>query len=81
MNVSVTFLGLQRIQLRTNQIEVVLPEETRVADVLAYIRKRYPKLPFPENSLLVAVNDKISTLEKVLQDNDNVTFLPSLGGG
>ena len=81
MYVSVTFLGLQRTQTRTNQIQIPLSKETSVAEVLAQVKQRYPELPFAEGSLLVAVNDKISSMEKMLQDNDNVTFLPFLGGG
>ena len=81
MYVSVTFLGLQRAQARTDQIRIALFEETRVIDVLAHLKKSYPDLPFPENAILVAVNDKISSMERILENEDNVTFLPFLGGG
>lgn len=81
MYVSVTFLGLQRAQARTGQIRIPLSNKTRVVDVLAYIKRSYPGLPFPEDAILVAVNDKISSMERILKNKDNVTFLPFLGGG
>ena len=81
MYVLVTFLGLQRAQARTDQIRIPLLKETRVVDVLDHIKKRYPDLPFPEDSIFVAVNDKISSMERILENKDNVTFLPFLGGG
>jgi molybdopterin converting factor small subunit len=81
MYVSVTFLGLQRAQAQTDQIKVPLSKETRVADLLSYLRERYPNLPFPDDGILVAVNNKLSSMEKVLKNKDNVTFLPFLGGG
>jgi molybdopterin converting factor small subunit len=81
MYISVTFLGLQRTQAQTDQIQIPLSKETRVADLLAYIKECYPKLPFPDNTVLVAVNNKLSSMERVLKNNDNVTFLPFLGGG
>jgi molybdopterin converting factor small subunit len=81
MYVSVTFLGLQRAIIQTDQIQVHLSTETRVADLLSYIKKFYPKLPFPDDGILVAVNDKFSSMERVLKNKDNVTFLPAIGGG
>jgi sulfur carrier protein ThiS len=29
----------------------------------------------------VAVNNKIASMERILENKDNVTFLPFLGGG
>ena len=81
MYVSVTFLGLQRAKAQTDKIQVPLSKGTRVADLLAYIKKCYPNLPFPDDGILVAVNDKLSSMERVLENKDNVTFLPAIGGG
>ena len=81
MHVSVTFLGLQRAKAQSDQIQIRFSKKTRVADVLAYIKKHHPELPFPEDAILVAVNNKISSMERILKNKDNVTFLPFLGGG
>ena len=81
MYVSVTFLGLQRAQAQTDRIQVPLSGETRVADLLSYIKECYPNLPFPDDGILVAVNNKLSSKERVLKNEDDVTFLPFLGGG
>jgi molybdopterin converting factor small subunit len=81
MYVSVTFLGLQRAKAQSDQIQSRFSKNPRVADVLAYIKKHHPELPFPEDAILVAVNNKISSMERILKNKDNVTFLPFLGGG
>ena len=81
MYVLVTFLGLQRARAQTDQIQVPLARETRVVDLLSYIRESYPHLPFLDDGVLVAVNNKLSSMERVLKNKDNVTFLPFLGGG
>jgi molybdopterin converting factor small subunit len=81
MHVSVTFLGLQRAKAQSDQIQIRFSKKTRVADVLAYIKKKHPGLPFPEDAILVAVNNKVSSMERILKNKDNVTFLPFLGGG
>jgi len=81
MYVSVTFLGLQRVHTHIDQIRVPLARETRVADVLAYVKASYPDLPIADDAIVVAVNNKISTMERTLKNKDNVIFLPFLGGG
>ncbi len=81
MYVSVTFLGLQRVKAQSDEIHIRFSKKTRVADVLAYIKKHHPELPFPEDAILVAVNNKVSSMERLLKNKDNVTFLPFLGGG
>jgi molybdopterin converting factor small subunit len=81
MYVWVSFLGLQRTRADTDKIRVPLLDGRRVADVLTYVKKSYPKLPFPDDALLVVVNDRVASLEKMLENKDRVTFLPVLGGG
>ena len=81
MYVSVTFLGLQRAQAQTDRIQVPLSSETCVADLLSNIKESYPNLPFTDDGILVAVNNKVSSLERVLKNKDDVIFLPFLGGG
>ncbi|MEJ2365282.1 MAG: MoaD/ThiS family protein [Deltaproteobacteria bacterium] len=81
MYVSVTFLGLQRAQAQTDRIQVSLLRETSVADLLSYIKECYPNLRTLDDGILVAVNSKVSSLERVLKNKDDVIFLPFLGGG
>ena len=50
-------------------------------DCTSYLKKCYPNLPFPDDGILVAVNNKLSSMERILKNKDNVTFLPFLGGG
>ena len=81
MYVSVTFLGLQRAHTHIDQIRVPLAREMRVADVLAYVKAFYPDLPIADDAIVVAVNNKISTMERTLKNKGDVIFLPFLGGG
>ena len=81
MVVSVNFLGLQRSLTRTDRVEVRLPGQGRVTDVLSHIRECFPDLPLEDDAFLVMVNDRVATLDAELQHNDTVSFLPHLGGG
>jgi molybdopterin converting factor small subunit len=62
-------------------MQIELTDRTSVADVLEYLKERFPEMIFPEHAFLVAVNDKVSSMERILKNDDNVTFLPLVGGG
>jgi len=81
MFVSVSFLGLQRTLTNKNRVQVPLSKETRVADVFTYIKEAFPELPFSEKAMLVTVNNKAATMDRLLASDDDVSFLPFIGGG
>jgi len=82
MIVSVSFFGLQRKLAQTDQIQVSLSSKIqRVADLFSYIREKYPELSLSEEVVLVVVNDHASSLDRRLRANDEVSFLPHIGGG
>jgi molybdopterin converting factor small subunit len=65
----------------TDQIQVVISEKTRVTDVLRYIREYYPDIPINKDAVLVMINNELSNLEQVLNENDQICFIPHIGGG
>ena len=81
MVVSVQFFGAQRALTKTSEIQIPLTENGRVSDIFGYIRNYYPDLPLNEAGVLVTVNDKASDMNHVLKPDDNITFLPHVGGG
>ena len=81
MVVSVEFHGAQRKLTRTHEVKVPLLENGRVRDVAKYICHRYPGLTLSEENFLVIVNNKVSSLNHILDYNDKIAFLPHIGGG
>jgi len=81
MVVSIKFHGMQRVVTNTDSIDMSITESTRVNDALEYVRQKYPELHLEEGMILVAVNLKIASLDRILKDNDTVSFLPIIGGG
>ena len=81
MVVSVKFLGMQRIVTNTDSIDMPITGNTKVNDALEYVRQQYPGLPLDEGMILVIVNLKIASPDRILRDNDTVSFLPIIGGG
>ena len=81
MVVSIDFVGRQRSLTQTRSIRMPINGETRVTDALAYVRAQYPGLPLDERSVLITVNEEMTTLDRVLQPDDTIAFLPPIAGG
>lgn len=82
MNISVNFFGSQREMVKTDRIVVPLSEKMRVvADLFNYIRDVYPELLLNKDSVLVTVNSNVCSLDYRLNADDEVAFMPHIGGG
>ncbi|MBW2610559.1 MAG: MoaD/ThiS family protein [Deltaproteobacteria bacterium] len=81
MIVSVCFLGMQRQLTQTDQIQVPFLKKMRVADIFNHIKENYPELSLHEEMVLATVNKNVSSLEQRLQPDDEVSFIPHIGGG
>ena len=81
MVVSVSFNGVQRRVTSTDQIQVSVSEKARVTDVLRFIRGCYPDIPINKDAVLVMINSELSNLDQVLKENDQICFIPHIGGG
>jgi molybdopterin converting factor small subunit len=81
MVVSVKFLGMQRIVTNTDSIDIPITGNTKVHDALEYVRQQYPSLPLDEGMVTATVNLQVASLDRILRDNDTVSFLPIIGGG
>ncbi len=81
MVVSVSFNGLQRKVTSTDQIQVTISEKTRVTDVLSYVQEWYPDIPINRDAILIMINNELSDPEQFLEENDQICFIPHIGGG
>ena len=81
MNVSVNFFGVQRKIVQQDKICLELGNEASVSDLLQHIRTSYPGLSLDEHSIMVTVNNRVSSLDQNLNLNDNISIISHLGGG
>ena len=82
MNISVSFFGSQRETVKSDRILVPLSNKMRVvADLFNYIKDSYPELNLSKDSVLVTVNSNASSLDYRLNEDDEVAFMPHIGGG
>ena len=58
-----------------------IPEETTVAGVRALLLERYPQVEHALARAVCAINHQYVTPETILKENDEVVFIPPVGGG
>jgi molybdopterin converting factor small subunit len=80
--ISISFLGLHRKLINSNNIRVRLTEQIQnISDLFKYLNDKYPELPLNRNSVIVTVNNVESSFDYKLKENDEVLFMPHIGGG
>ena len=80
MRVAVRFFAMYRERAGVSHTEVDLPDGVSPALLLAHLRSEYPSLP-KDAPVLIAVNSEYVSDEAVLQDGDEVAFIPPVSGG
>jgi molybdopterin converting factor small subunit len=81
MKVSIKFLGMQRVITGIDSLDMPINGNTKVRDAFNYARQYYPKLPLEEGMVVVTVNHEVATRDRILNDNDTISFLPLIAGG
>ena len=82
MFVSISFLGLQRRLVNREKIKIKLSNRMeRVSDLFAYLNNQYPELSLTMEDVLVTVNSVESSFDRRLRANDEILFMPHIGGG
>jgi len=81
MVASIRFLGMQRVIANTDGIDMPITGNTKVNDILEYVRRQYPALQLEEGMVLVTVNLEAASLDRILRDKDTISFLPLIAGG
>ncbi|HEY7168038.1 MAG TPA: molybdopterin converting factor subunit 1 [Candidatus Binatia bacterium] len=81
MNVRIKFFAILREKAGVSETVRDLPDGSTVADLWHVLQKDYPKLDVAGIRLLYAVNQEYVTPDRVLQDSDEVVFIPPVSGG
>jgi molybdopterin converting factor small subunit len=81
MTAIIEFHGTQRTLTKANRIEMPIQEDTTVRNALDHVRRSYPSLNLEEGMILITVNLEIALPDRILKDDDTISFLPIIGGG
>ena len=81
MKITVQFFSFLRQLAGCNELNLELPAPSSVADVLAELYRRFPRLREAEKTMLIAVGVEFARRDDRLRDGDVLSLLPPLQGG
>jgi molybdopterin converting factor subunit 1 len=81
MKLRVLFFSVLRDITGTDEIAVELPAGSAMADLLAHIETRWPKLRDWAPSMLLALDQTYVKRDAVLHDGGEVALMPPVQGG
>jgi molybdopterin converting factor subunit 1 len=81
MKVKVKFFAILRERAGTAEVVKDIQDGSTVAQLWQGLQQDYPKLAVPGIRLLYAVNQNYVVPHHVLQDQDEVVFIPPVSGG
>lgn len=81
MKVTVQFFSFLRQLVGGNELQLDLPSRATVADLLAELHRRFPRLREAEKTMLVAVGIEFARREDELKEGVVVSLMPPLQGG
>ena len=81
MRIRVRFWSWFKDVAGLSECDLVLEEGATVADVLAQVHHRHPRLAEARNSTLVAVGVEYQPPSHILREGDEVSLFPPVQGG
>jgi len=84
MRVRVRFFSILKDLAGREYMELELPEDSRLRDLLDEVNKLYPdleKLSGEDVGVIALVNGRYGRLDDVLRDGDEVALIPPASGG
>lgn len=81
MRVKVLFFGILKELVGKAEESLELPPGTTLGHLFARYSQRYETLDARRPSILFARNQEFATADTILNDNDEVAFLPPVSGG
>jgi molybdopterin converting factor small subunit len=81
MNVHVQFFSRLRDLAGESELELEVPERTRVAEFLGILYSRAPALRDWDKSILVAAGVEFVDRDYILQSDDRISIMPPVQGG
>lgn len=81
MQLSVRFFALYRERAGRSLAAIDAPDNATVADLIALLRRQFPRLAPPEVSIVVAVNQEYAAPDQTLHPGDEICLIPPVSGG
>ena len=79
MKVQIKYYAAIRDIIGLSSEEIDVKEGTQLGNLVSHIKEKHAKIA--DLVLLVAVNEKYSSSERILEDGDRVALFPPVSGG
>ncbi|WKN46212.1 molybdopterin converting factor subunit 1 [Tunicatimonas pelagia] len=80
MELNILLFGITKDIVGQQKLRYELPEGATVPDLVAHLKKSYPKL-HDLNSVMIAVNNEYGQEDQTLHESDEVALIPPVSGG
>ena len=81
MNIEVQFFSRLRDLAGASRLDLDLPEDATVADLLARLYRQYPAMQPWDAHLLIAVGLDYAARDQTLHPGESVSIMPPVQGG
>ena len=81
MRVKILFFATLRDYVGAKTVELEIPADTTVADLIGLLTKKYPKMIPAQNSIMAAINREFASDEQVIPLDGEVALFPPVSGG
>ena len=81
MKIYARFFALYRERVGQTMVELDLPQDSTVADLVDDVLKRWPDFSPDPSKIVTAANKEYVKHTHVLEDGDEVAFIPPVSGG
>lgn len=81
MRITIMFAGLFKALSGVERDTMEVAEGTTIDQLCRILGKKYKSLPLESEQTYLVVNDKVSTRDRVLQENDEVRIFQMMSGG
>jgi len=81
MRIRIRYFAALREIVGQGEESLVVPDESRIGDIRNLLIKRYPQLEAVMERSLCAVNHHYVGVDTLLEENDELVFIPPTGGG
>ncbi len=81
MNIKTLFFATCRDIVGEREVFLEMAEDTTVRDLIELISSEHPSFRSMESSLMVSVNQTYVDRMELLNDGDEVAFIPPVSGG
>lgn len=81
MKLTVRFFATLKDRVGTSTVPIHVPASASVETLLSTLGKQYPALETSLNTAIVAINQKYTDPDQILNSGDEIVLFPPVSGG